>query len=109
EARRGSSDLVSAGLLARLENNFSEVESSALELVELSSRCNFVTSLTIGSAHLGWADAVSGDIPRGLSRIETAIKDFRERGPLLILPYLLVLKAEILHLAGRTSEALTAI
>ncbi len=39
------------GILARLENNFSEVESSALELVELSTRCNFATSLTLGSAH----------------------------------------------------------
>jgi hypothetical protein len=39
------------GILARLENNFSEVESSALELVELSIRCNFATSLTLGSAH----------------------------------------------------------
>ena len=101
--------LFTAGILARFENNFSEVESSASELVELSTRCNFATTMTLGSAHLAWARAVSGDVPKGLSRIEEAIQDYRERGSLLGVPYLLVLKAEILHLANRTSEALKAI
>lgn len=98
-----------AGILARLENNFTEVESSASELVELSTGCNFATTLTLGSAHLAWARAVSDDVPRGLSRIEEAIQDYRERGSVLGLPYLLALEAEILHLANRTSEALKAI
>jgi hypothetical protein len=37
------------------------------------------------------------------------IRDFRATGSVLVLPYFLTLKAEALHLADRTSEALEAI
>jgi predicted ATPase len=101
--------ILTAAILTRLENQRSQVEGSALELVELSARRNLATWIPLGSIHLGWARAVSGDVPRGLSRIEEAIHDYRERGSVLALPYFLALKAEILHLASRASEALTAI
>jgi hypothetical protein len=45
----------------------------------------------------------------GLTWIEQGIKDFRATGSVLVLPYYLTLKAEALHLADRTSEALEAI
>jgi hypothetical protein len=83
--------------------------SPASDLVELSTRRNSETWIPLGGIHLGWARAFSGDVPRGLWRIEEAIKDYRERGSVLGLPYLLALKAEALCLASRPSEALTAI
>ena len=41
--------------------------------------------------------------------IEQGIRDYRATGTVLALPYFLALKAEALHLADRTSEALEAI
>jgi hypothetical protein len=41
--------------------------------------------------------------------IDQGIRDFRATGAVLALPYFLALKAEALHLADRTSEALEAI
>ena len=101
--------ILTAGSLARLQNNPSEVECLASDLVELCTPRNLATWLPLGNIHLGWARAVSGDVPRGLARIEGTIQDYRHRGSVLGLPYLLALKAEVLHLADRTSEALTAI
>src|SRR6202044_1817037 len=45
----------------------------------------------------------------GIARIEEGIRDIRATGTVVDLPYWLALKAEALHLAGRTSEALEAI
>jgi hypothetical protein len=45
----------------------------------------------------------------GSSWIEKGIQEYRNGGPMLGLPYFLGLKAEALHLADRTSEALEAI
>ena len=42
-------------------------------------------------------------------RIEEGIADWRATGSMLVVPYWLALKAEVLHLADRTSEALEAI
>ena len=41
--------------------------------------------------------------------IEDGIRDYRATGAVLRLPYFLALKAEALHLANRSSEALDAI
>jgi hypothetical protein len=45
----------------------------------------------------------------GIRWIEQGIRDIRATGTVLALPYYLSLKAEALHLADRTSEALEAI
>ena len=45
----------------------------------------------------------------GVSRIEDGIDDWRATGGILGVPLFLALKAEALHLAHRTSEALEAI
>ena len=42
-------------------------------------------------------------------RIEEGIADWRATGSMPVVPYWLALKAEVLHLADRTSEALEAI
>ena len=81
----------------------------ASELIELSTRHNFVHWLAIGAIHRGWARSASGDTAEGIPWIEQGIRDFRATGSVLGLPYFLALKAEALHLADRTSEALEAI
>jgi predicted ATPase len=75
----------------------------------LSNRHNFVHWLAIGGIHRGWARIASGDTAEGISFIEHGIRDFRATGSVLGLPYHLAQKAEALHLADRTSEALEAI
>jgi predicted ATPase len=50
-----------------------------------------------------------GDPAEGISLIEDGIEDYRATGSRLLLPYYLAQKAEALHLADRTSEALEAI
>jgi predicted ATPase len=57
----------------------------------------------------GWARSAAGDIAGGISLIEDAVRDYRVSGSLLYLPGGLGLKAEVLHLAGRTPEALETI
>jgi hypothetical protein len=52
---------------------------------------------------------VSGDPSQGLAWIERGISDFRATGTVLQIPHQLTLKAQALHLAHRTSEALEAI
>src|SRR5438132_877113 len=47
--------------------------------------------------------------PAGISRIEHGIRDVVASGSRLIMPFLLALEAEALHLADRTFEALNAI
>ena len=63
----------------------------------------------IGTVLRGWARSASGTQLEGISWIEQGIRDFRAAGTVLYLPYHLTLKAEALHLADRTSEALEAI
>lgn len=53
--------------------------------------------------------ATFGDTAQGIPWIEQGIRDFRVTGSVLGLPGHLALKAEALHLADRTSEALEAI
>jgi adenylate cyclase len=85
------------------------VERLASDLIELSTRHQFAYWLAGGEALRGWARSVSGDTVEGLAWIEGGIDDWVATGSMLMVPYLLALKAEALHLADRTSGALEAI
>jgi predicted ATPase len=98
-----------AGVLAHFEYNHAEVERLASDLIELSTRQTFATFLPVGAILRGWAHSASGDTAKGISWIEDGIRNHRANGSILTMPYLLALKAEALHLADRTSEALEAI
>ena len=95
--------------LGTAERNPAEVDRLASELIELSTRHNFVYWLAVGAIHRGWARSASGDTAEGIAWIEQGIKDYRATGSVLGLPSQLARKAEALHLADRTSEALEAI
>jgi tetratricopeptide (TPR) repeat protein len=95
--------------LAHFEGNRAGVERLASELIELSTRQNFALWLPIGAVLRGWARSASDDTDEGISWIEDGIEDYRATGSIAMLPYFLALKAEVLHLAGRTSESLEAI
>ena len=77
--------------------------------IELSTRHDFVSWLAIGAIWRGWARSASGDTAEGIPCIERGIRDLRATGAVLGLPGHLARKAEALHLADRTSEALEAI
>jgi tetratricopeptide (TPR) repeat protein len=98
-----------AALLAHYERNPAEVERLASELVELSTRQNFALWVFGGAVLCGWARSASGDTDTVVSRIEEGITNWRATGSTLCVPLWLALKAEALHLADRTSEALEAI
>jgi len=97
-----------AAALAYLERNPAEVDRLASDLIELSTRHNLVYFLTVGAIGRGWARSVSGDTAEGIPWINRGIRDFRATGSVLGLPLYLARKAEALHLADRTSEALEA-
>jgi hypothetical protein len=78
-------------------------------LIELSTRHNFEYFVALGAIYRGWARSASGDIAEGIPWIEQGIRHFRATGSVHILAPHLATKAEALHLAGRTSEALEAI
>jgi predicted ATPase len=101
--------LTFGAVLAHFERNPAEVERLASELIELSTRQNFVRWLPGGEVLRGWARSASGDTAEGISLIEDGIEDNRATGSTLMVPLFLALKAEALHLADRTSEALEAI
>ena len=98
-----------AAILAINERNPAEVEHWASELIELSTRYNFVYWLALGAIYRGWARSASGYTAEGIAWIEQGIRDSRAIGTVLGLPHYLALKAEALHLADRTAEALEAI
>jgi predicted ATPase len=85
------------------------VQRIALELIELCTRQTFASWLPGGVVLRGWARSASGDTAEGIAQIKEGIRDYQETGAILRLPYFLTLKAEALHLADRTSEALEAI
>jgi serine/threonine protein kinase/predicted ATPase len=101
--------LVFAASLAFLERNPAKVDQLASDLVELSTRHNFVHWLAIGAISRGWARSASGNTGEGIPRIEQGIRDLRATDTMLDLTAFLPLKADALHLANRTSEALEAI
>jgi predicted ATPase len=77
--------------------------------METSTRLTFATWLPPARVLRGWAQSVSGSIAEGMSSIEDGIFEYRAAGAILALPFFQALKAEALHLAGRTSEALAAL
>ena len=85
------------------------MERLASDLIELSTRQNFAPFLRRAAVLRGWARSASGDTAEGISWIEDGIGNYRATGSMLDMPFLLALKAEALHLADRTSEALEAI
>jgi predicted ATPase len=85
------------------------VERLASDVIELSTRHHFAHWLVWGSILRGWARSASGNTKEGISLIEDGIRDYRATGKIIGLPFALGIKAEALHLADRTSEALEAI
>jgi adenylate cyclase len=81
----------------------------ASDLVELSTRQNFAIWVFGGAVLRGWAHSASGNTVAGLLWIEEGINNWRATGSTLCVPFWLALKAEALHLANRTSEALEAL
>jgi hypothetical protein len=104
-----ASTLYYAASFAYHERNPAEVERLASDVIELSTRHHFAHWLAIGSILRGWARSASGDTVEGISWIEDGIRDYRATSANIGLSYLLGMKAEALHLADRTSEALEAI
>jgi len=98
-----------AASLAANECNPAEVDRLSSDLVELSTRHNFAFWLALGAIWRGWARSASGDTAEGISWIEQGIRDLRATGTVLGMPGYLARKADALHLADRTSEALEAI
>jgi adenylate cyclase len=97
-----------AGMAAN-ERNLAEADRFASELIELSTRHNFVFWRAVGAINRGWARSASGNTAEGIAWIEQGIRDYRATGAVMGLTYYLGRKAEALHLADRTSEALEAI
>ena len=88
-----------------------EVERLASEVIELSTRRILLRAGCLGGVVLsGWARSASGDTAEGISWIEDGIRRLsgNRRDP-CDCHIFLALKAEALHLAHRTSDALEAI
>ena len=98
-----------AAIIAYFSRNPTEVERLASEVIELSTRHNFPHWLAVGNIFRGWARSASGDRAQGISWIEHAIEDLSANGAIVGSTCSLALKAEALHLADRSSEALEAI
>jgi hypothetical protein len=98
-----------AAVFAYYEGNPAEVERLASELIELSTCHHFAHWLPHAEVLRGWARSTSGNTAEGISWIVDGIEDFRATGALRCVPFFLALKAEALHLADRTFEALEAI
>jgi predicted ATPase len=98
-----------AAVLGCCARNHAEVERLASDLIELSTLQNFAFWLAGAVILRGWAQSVSGNVVEGLASIESGIRDYWATGSILGMPSWLALKAEALHLARRTSEALQAI
>src|SRR5262249_31920894 len=98
-----------AAQLAANEGNCADVERYSSDLIELSTRHHYAQWLAIGSILRGWARSASGETSDGISWIEDGTRNYQATGAVLAMPYILALKAEALHLANRTSEAIEAI
>jgi predicted ATPase len=101
--------LLWATIIGHFERSPAKVARLASDLIELSTHQNSAFWLAGGEILRGWARSVSGDTAESISWIEDGIEDWRATGSTLMVPYYLGLKAEALHLADRTSEALEAI
>jgi len=96
-------------MLAYYERNASEVERLTSNLMELSTRQNFAFYLPVGEILRGWLCSSAGRTAEGIAWIEDGIRHNRTIGSMLTLPLWLAAKAEALHCADRSSEALEAI
>ena len=101
--------LTFGAVLGHFKRNPTEVERLASELIELSTRQNFVRWLPGGEVLRGWARSALGDTAEGIPLIEQGVRDYLATGALLSLQHFLGRKAEALYLADRTSEALEAV
>ena len=98
-----------AAELAHYERSAAQVERLASDLIELSTRHSFAHWLANGEVLHGWVRSASGNTAEGLSWIEDGIEDYRATGSIAWVPFSLALKAEALHHADRTCDALRAI
>jgi hypothetical protein len=98
-----------AAALAYFDRNPAEVDRLASNLIELCTRHNFVHWLAMGAIWRGWVRSASSDTVEGIPWIEQGMRDLRATGAVLGMPFHLLLKAEALYRADRTSEALEAI
>ena len=98
-----------AAFLAHRERNPAEGERLSSDLIELATRHSFAHWQAIGEVFRGWARSALGNTTEGLSRIEDGIEEYRATGSIVWMAYFLALKAEALHRADRTSDALQAI
>jgi hypothetical protein len=55
------------------------------DLIELSTRQNFVHWLAIGVIYRGWARSASGNTAEGIALIEQAIRDYRATGAVTLV------------------------
>ncbi|MBV8277875.1 MAG: protein kinase [Verrucomicrobia bacterium] len=98
-----------AGLLAHFARHPGEAERLASDLIELSTRQNFAFFQAGGEVLRGWTRCACRETAEGIALIEHGIADWLATGATLVVPYYLALKAEGLHFADRSSEALEAI
>jgi hypothetical protein len=98
-----------AAFLGHCERSLAEVEHLASDLIELSTRQTFQFWLPLGEIFRAWAASAFGSSAEGLSWIQDGIRHYQATGSKLGMPYFLALKAEALHLASRTAEALEAV
>jgi len=76
------------------------VDRLASDLIELSTRQNFVHFLAVGAIYRGWARSVRDNTTEGILWIDQGVRDFRATGTKLWLPYFLGLEAEALYLVS---------
>jgi len=81
------------------ERNPAEVDRLTSDLIELSTRHNFVYWLAQAAVLRGSARSASGKTVERVSWIEEGIRDYRATGSMIRIPYFLALKAEALYLA----------
>jgi tetratricopeptide (TPR) repeat protein len=98
-----------AASLAYYERNAAELERLASDLIELATRHGFAHWLPVGEVFRGWTRSVSGNTSEGLRCIEKGIVDYCATGSIVWVPSFLALKAEALHFADRTLEALESV
>jgi serine/threonine protein kinase len=98
-----------AAFLAYCDYVPAEVERLASEVIETSAHHNFALWVARAKVLRGWARSASGNIEEGVSWIKDGIEEVKALGTSLMVPYMLALKAEALHLTDRTLEALEMI
>ena len=82
-----------AAVLAYFERDPAQVDRFATEVIELSTRHNFVWWLAQAESYRGWALSVSGNPAEGIPWIEQGIRDIRATGTVLGVPGPLARKA----------------